>query len=313
MGEERQGEGRHRPLFELATRQHGVVSTRQLDRLGYSPSSAAKAAKAGRLHRIHRGVYAVGHQPLTWHGRCLGAVLAARPAVASHLSAGWLWDLLRYRPETIHVAAPTARRARRRGFAVHFADLPASDRAVVEGIPTTGLPRTLLDLAAVLSAARFESVLERSEKLGLFDLARIDDLLGRTAGHPGHGRFRAALSVYRDDPAVTRSSLEKRFLELVRVAGLPLPAMNVNVAGFELDAYWERERFAVEVDVYETHGSRAAFERDRLRQEDLKLVGVEMTRVTGPRLDREPKRVMERLGALLAQRRRQLGGDTGVS
>ena len=66
--------------------------------------------------------------------------------------------------------------------------------------------------------------------------------------------------------------------------------MNFNVAGFELDAYWERERFAVELDVYETHGSRAAFERDRLRQEDLKLIGVEMTRVTGPRLDREPRR-----------------------
>ena len=30
--------------------------------------------------------------------------------------------------------------------------------------------------------------------------------------------------------------------------------MNFNVAGFELDAYWEAERFAVELDVYETHG-----------------------------------------------------------
>ena len=65
--------------------------------------------------------------------------------------------------------------------------------------------------------------------------------------------------------------------------------MNFNVAGYELDAYWEPERFAVELDVYETHGSRAAFERDRLRQEDLKLIGVEMIRVTGPRLEREPE------------------------
>ena len=60
--------------------------------------------------------------------------------------------------------------------------------------------------------------------------------------------------------------------------------MNFNVLGYELDAYWEPERFAVELDVYETHGSHAAFERDRLRQEDLKLKGVEMIRVTGPRL-----------------------------
>ena len=73
--------------------------------------------------------------------------------------------------------------------------------------------------------------------------------------------------------------------------------MNFNVAGYELDAYWEAERFAVELDVFETHGTRAAFERDRLRQEDLKLIGVEMIRVTGPRLDREPEAVIERVAA----------------
>jgi very-short-patch-repair endonuclease len=84
--------------------------------------------------------------------------------------------------------------------------------------------------------------------------------------------------------------------------------MNLNVAGYELDAYWERERFVVELDVYETHGSHAAFERDRLRQEDLKPKGVEMIRVTGPRLDREPEATIERVAAHLAQRRRELGG-----
>jgi very-short-patch-repair endonuclease len=89
--------------------------------------------------------------------------------------------------------------------------------------------------------------------------------------------------------------------------------MNFNFAGYELDAYWERERFVVELDVYETHGSHAAFERDRLRQEDLKLKGVEMIRITGPRLDREPAATVKRLGAHLEQRRRQLGADAPVS
>jgi very-short-patch-repair endonuclease len=67
--------------------------------------------------------------------------------------------------------------------------------------------------------------------------------------------------------------------------------MNFNVGGFELDAYWAAERFVVELDVYETHGTRAAFERDRQRQDDLMLIGVEMIRVTGPRLKREPRQV----------------------
>jgi very-short-patch-repair endonuclease len=97
-------------------------------------------------------------------------------------------------------------------------------------------------------------------------------------------------------------------LELVRRKGLPAPSMNLNVLGYEIDAYWEPERFAVELDVYETHGSRAAFERDRLRQEDLKLKGVESIRITGPRLDREPQAIVARVAAHLRLRRRQLSG-----
>jgi predicted transcriptional regulator of viral defense system/very-short-patch-repair endonuclease len=302
VGEESQKRDRHRPLFELATRQHGVISTRQLDDLGYSPSSAAKAATVGRLRRIHRGVYAVGHEDLSWHGRCMAAVLAARPSVASHFSAGWLWGLLRSRPGTIHVTTPTPRRSSR-DFVVHCADLPSQDRRVPEGIPATALPRTMLDLAARVSPVGLERVIERAEELRAFDLLAINELLGRTAGHAGNGALRRALDIYRPEPAFRRSTLETLFLELVREAGLPDPAMNYVVGGFELDAYWEAERFAVELDVYATHGSRAAFERDRLRQEDLLLLGIGTTRVTGPRLRREPERVMERIELLLDQRR----------
>ena len=124
---------------------------------------------------------------------------------------------------------------------------------------------------------------------------------------PGSPSLRRALAIYRDrDPAFVRSQLERRFRGLVKRAGLPAPAMNLNVLGYELDAYWEAERFVVELDVYETHGSHAAFERDRLRQEDLKLKGVEMIRVTGPRLDREPQAIVARVAAHLEQRRREL-------
>lgn len=159
----------------------------------------------------------------------------------------------------------------------------------------------------MLDATRLERAIERSEALELLDLQEVDALLARAGGHRGAGRLRRALSIYRDEPAFTRSRLERRFLELVRAAGLPAPAMNFAVGKYELDAYWQRERFAVELDVYETHGTRAAFERDRLRQEDLKLRGIEMIRITGPRLEREPHQVIERIAVLLRQRRNQLG------
>jgi very-short-patch-repair endonuclease len=165
----------------------------------------------------------------------------------------------------------------------------------------------LLDLAVTLNASHLDRVIERAEELDLFDLHAVDALLQRAGGHPGTRRLRHALAIYRDEPAFTRSRLERRFLDLVRAAGLPAPAMNFSVGEYELDAYWQAERFAVELDVYETHGTRRAFERDRLRQEDLKLRGIEMIRITGSRLEREPREVIERIAVLLRRRRNQLG------
>jgi hypothetical protein len=162
----------------------------------------------------------------------------------------------------------------------------------------TALPRTLLDLAAAVPFDWLERIVERSEELGYFDLAEVEELLGRTAGHHGCGRLRRAIDLYRPT-SFTRSGLERRFLKLVVAAGLPQPRTNFVEHGFELDCYWPESRFAVELDVFETHGTRAAFERDRKRQEDLLLVGIGMTRVTGPRLEREPQAVIARVALLL--------------
>lgn len=294
--------GRYGPLAEMATRQHGVVSSAQLAELGFLPNAIARAAANGRLQRIHRGVYAVGHRQLTDQSRHMAAVLACAPgAVLSHYSAGWLWGLLRYPGGTIHLTAPT-RRHRRRTFRVHYAPLTEADVGTCQAIPVTAIPRTLIDLAGVLPSDRLARVVERCEELRLLDLDPIDSLLERAGHHPGVGSLCHALDLYRPS-AFTRSQLERRFLGLVRAADLPVPAMNFNLAGYELDAYWEAERFVVELDVYETHGTREAFERDRLRQEELKLLGVEMLRVTGPRLAREPEIVVSRLAELLARRR----------
>jgi hypothetical protein len=185
-------------------------------------------------------------------------------------------------------------------------NLAVEDRALCEGIPVTGVPRALLDLAARDPADRLQRYIERAEELKLFDLVPVESVLARNTGHPGVHRLSTALTVYQEPP-FTRSGLERRFYELVVAAGLPRPSTGFVEAGYELDVYWPDGRFAVELDIYETHGGRAAFERDRVRQEDLKLAGVEMTRVTGHRLAREPAEVIDRVARLLAQRRIEIG------
>jgi very-short-patch-repair endonuclease len=303
------------PLASLATRQHGVISMAQLRDQGYAKSTVVEWVTSGRLHQIHRGVYAVGHRRLTWHGRCWAAVLGAEanetdelvwPAVASHGSAAYLWGIYRFAPETIDVTAPIRRRAKRE-FRVHFSSiLAAEDRKEREGIPLTSVPRVLLDLAIRARSDQLDRLLERAEELELFDLHAVEDVLDRAGGHRGRGRLRRAIVLYQPDPSFTRSRFEKSFRRRVRDTGLPVPSMNFNVEGYELDAYWPDLRFAVELDLFETHGTRGAFERDHVRQEELKLLGVEMIRVTRPRFQREPEAVMRNLATLLERRRREL-------
>jgi hypothetical protein len=304
-------------LATLATHQHGVVSIRQLVALGFSRQLVVAEADRSRLLPLHQGVYAVGHRRLSWHGHCWAGVLGAEPnetdevvwpALASHGSAAYLWGLYRYAPGTIDVTAPIRRRAKRR-FRVHFSSILApEDRGERLGIPVTSVPRTLLDLAIRARPDQIERLLERAEELDLLNIVALEALLARAGGHRGRGRLGRALAVYRPDPAFTRSRFERLFRRRVKAAGIPAPAMNFNVEGYELDAYWPDLRFAVELDLFETHGTRAAFERDRLRQEELKLLGIEMIRVTRPRLLHEPEAVLANLAVLLERRRRELNG-----
>jgi len=180
----------------------------------------------------------------------------------------------------------------------------AQDQALHEGVPVTAIPRTLLDFAAV-DRHYLGQALDNAHRLGLLDLIAIDELISRSKGFRGVARLQTALAIHRPT-AFTRSGLERRFLELVRRTGLPPPVTNLFVEGYELDAYWPAERFAVELDTYDHHGTPDAFEADRLRQENLKLTGIEMTRITGVRMDREPKAIANRLRRLLTQRRREL-------
>jgi predicted transcriptional regulator of viral defense system len=304
MREERRS---HTRLARLASRQHGVVTNRQLGVLGFSSSAVGRMSGKGLLHRVHRGVYAVGHAGVSDHGRCLAAVAACGAgALLSHDSAAWLWGLVPVCPATPHVTVASRGRSRA-GIRVHHAPSVAEEgRAEFERVPVTPVARTLLDLAATGAVRRLESAVDRAERLNLLDLIEIDAMLARRHGDPGSAKLGRALELHRD-PAFTRAKSERIFLDLARTAGLPRPACNLFVAGHEIDAYWERERFAVEVDGWDTHRTRRAFERDRLRQEELKLTGIDSIRVTARRLEREPSVVGARLARLLAERRRSLG------
>jgi very-short-patch-repair endonuclease len=293
-------------VAELASRQHGVVSIRQLEKVfGYSREAIRQAVGAGRLHPVYRGVYAVGYSELSLHGECLAAVLAAGPgSLLSYWSAGWLWGLLRSSPRPFHVTAPTTRRLRDRPpIRVHRArNLVETDRRFEEGIPVTSVGRTYLDLAEVLKRRRLPGLFKRGEELEILDAEEVLACCERSRGHKGAKPLTRALARYRPTARVLRSDVERRFLSLVEAAGLPSPATNYIVGAYELDAYWPAASTAVEIDAYETHGSRVSFESDRERDAELAAVGITVLRITERRLEDDPDGVVEQLATLLAKR-----------
>lgn len=271
-------------ISRLADAQHGVVARRQLLAAGVSRDAVRGRLRRGLLLSLHRGVYAVGHQRLTRHGRWLAAVLAAGPgAVLSHRDAGVLhglgqWNYGRFE---VTAAADIGSTARIRVFARR--QLVSEDVTVVEAIPVTAVARTLVDLAELLSYDRLLDVLTGAEQTRQFDLHALHRALDRVSHRPGpgHARLLAALTEQRQRGLqLTRSQLEIALRRLVREQRLPPAQLNARIDGEEVDAYWPEQRLVVEADGWEFHRDRASFARDRAKTNDLTLLGYTVLRFT---------------------------------
>jgi very-short-patch-repair endonuclease len=283
-------------VAQLAARQHGVVSLAQLRSAGMSSPTITRRIQAGRLHRIHRGVYAVGHRRLSDEGRWLAAVLACgEDAVLSHLSAAELWGIRRRTRRLsgadgrgdIHVTAKgVAGKRKREGIVIHRSSvLTASECTRRDGIPVTSPGRTLTDLRSLLSPAQFNSAVREAEFLRL----PIRDA--------SHQRDETPLDTDR-----TRTELERRMLALCRRHRLPQPEVNVKIDRFEVDFSWRDERLVVEVDGWNAHRSRSAFEADRARDARLTVLGFRVVRFTWRKINEDGPGVAKTLRLLLKER-----------
>jgi predicted transcriptional regulator of viral defense system len=294
-------------IARVAEAQHTVISLTQLNALGLGKAAVSKRAAAGRLRRIHQGVYAVGHARLTLRGHWMAAVLAyGQAARLSHRSAAALWNLRAdNRPKT-DVSVPSRSARSRPGIDVHrTTTLTASDCTTVDGIPCTTVARTLLDLAEVVPRRQVERAVEQAEFLRLFDLRAVEDVLARANGRPGAAVLRSVL-VDLEEPGLTASETEERFLALCRASALDTPEVNADLfvdggPPITVDFLWRQQRLAVETDAFGTHGARQSFERDRIRDQRLRLAGYDPVRFTRRQIVRDPQRVAATVGTLLAR------------
>ncbi len=220
----------------------------------------------------------------------------------SHLSAAALWGIRGSPRGLIDVSAPG--RGRRGGAGVrlhrprslHFDECTQRDR-----IPVSTLSRTLLDISSVLSYSQLARAVEEADRLGLLELRVAEETCRRHPHRPGVVKLRRVLGALVAVPS-TRSPLEQSFLHMCREEHLPEPIVNAAVAGFEVDALWPAHRLIVELDSAEFHGTRTAFETDRMRDATLQSLGYRVVRLTWRRLKHDRTVAFGQLRRMLAVR-----------
>jgi hypothetical protein len=107
----------------------------------------------------------------------MAAVLACAPgAFLSHVAAAALHAIRATAASLIDVTITRPQLPSRPGLRVHGRiELTAADVAEIDGIPVTSVPRTLLDLATVLTQPQLERACEQAVLEEVFDLNAMSD------------------------------------------------------------------------------------------------------------------------------------------
>lgn len=277
------------------------MTRQQLLSLGLGPGAVKKRALAGRLIRVHRGVYAVGHLPTNPLDRAHGALLAAGPRSAlAGLSAAALWQLRTDWPRRVELIGPLRRRIPGVSSGLS-ATLLQRDVRTADGIRVTSPARTLLDIAPRISERELHRAHNELRMRRLIANAQLLDVASRNRMHPGAKRLAALAGASAGEPK--RSVLEIDWATFAAKYELPPFEVNVHVAGHRVDVLFATEKpLIVELDGWDTHGTRRAYEADRDRDaEILAKTGIPTIRITHHALHHRPREQADRVKAILAR------------
>jgi predicted transcriptional regulator of viral defense system len=268
------GTNRH-SIWDLARRQHGVVSRAQLLALGLTRHAIAHRVVRGRLFQIHRGVYAVGRPELGRHGLWMAAVLASPfPAAVGSWSAGALWEFQSPRPGPVHVV--TRVRVERPGIVAHQRTAwNSSEITCRHGIPVTKPAITLIDIAATATDAQLHRAIGEADKLDLITVPKLRETIDATRQRPGLARLRNILD--QATFVLTDSELERLMLPIIARAGLPNPVTRAMVNGYRVDFYFPELGLVIETDGLRFH--RTPFQQRRDTERDNAHAASEIQRV----------------------------------
>ena len=268
--------------------QHGLISRAQALDAGMTARQIEHRVGSGHWVREHRGVYRHAAMPSTPLSRLLAACMTYG-GLASHRSAAALHRIAGYRLHIVELSvAPGGNRAVK-GVRFHQStQLDLAKPVVKDGIPVTGLARTVLDVAAVVNRNRLDRTIDAVLRNGQL---RLSDLWGVLVSHarrgrPGCAALKASLEDrFRDDP-VPLSEWSRMVAELLTGAGLDYPALEHRVhdarGAFvaQVDLAYPAHRVAIELDSARWHDNRESFVNDRRRRNEITLAGWDVLNFT---------------------------------
>jgi very-short-patch-repair endonuclease len=277
----------------VAGDQWGNITYPQLRACGLSASAIGRWSATGRIHRVLPRIYAVGHRSPAPEAFWAAALLYCGDDSVLTRHAGLAAHALGPPPATVAVAVPKAAR-KQNGVEPHSSMPFERDEVVIRrGLRTTSIERTLLDLAAI--GEPIERLVAEAVAKQLTSIARLQRYVERRAGARGAARLSRCI-----EGRQTRSRAEEEFARWVERQDIDPPDFNVVLGPYTVDAAWPAARLVVEIDTYETHGTRHSFEADRRRDAYLASRGYRTIRVTPRRWRNDGARLAADLRRALA-------------
>jgi very-short-patch-repair endonuclease len=272
----------------LQRRSHSDVSG-SLDRL----------LRTGLLTALLPGVYCATTDTGDLDVRIRAAALWGGPdAVVTSSCAARLTYWPSCRPEIVTLALPTQSKRSVHGFDLQTRRIPGWLTCRRNGVVATSPALTAVDLAGGAGGG------EAIDRLLLSRAATLDDLWEAFRAQPRRRQNKARAALLWDSRAEPWSEAERLQHQLLRTAGISGWRANRWVscgsAGYTVDVLFRRQRVVLEIDGWDSHGGRPAFEADRRRRNELVLAGYRVLNFTWRQLVDDPTWVLSCIRSALA-------------
>ncbi|MEJ7876625.1 MAG: DUF559 domain-containing protein [Solirubrobacterales bacterium] len=228
----------------------------------------------------------------------------------SHRSATAIWNLWPYSPKAYPwITVPPEKQLDRPRIVVRRTPLEQADIRTRQGMKIVSPPRAILDCAVLLDDPyELEAIVADAAVRHLAGESELRKQVAQNAGRPGVGALREILDL-EGGPRRTRSGGERWFLSVLRKHRFRGYEVNATIFGKEVDFLWRDQAFCIEIDGWDAHSSRLAFERDRVKWAHLQANGVEVMPIAARQAQRDEAGTVDRLRRTLARKPPQRASD----